>query len=87
MKSTIVDLWNGEIAPCEHCGSHDPRLNQLLGLREKHSAALRRDLTPEQKVDFQKYNDYSEDYLFRMMELAFCEGFSLGGKLAAEALL
>ena len=87
MKNTIIDLWNGNITPCEHCGFRDPRLNQLLQLREKHFAALRQVLTPEQNEDFQKYIDYSEDYLFRMQELAFSEGFSLGGRLAAEVLL
>ena len=87
MNNTIIDLWNGNIAPCEHCGSHDPQANQLLRLRERHDGALRRGLTPDQLEVFEKYMDCSEDYLFRMMELAFCEGFSLGGKLAAEALL
>ena len=23
---TIKDLWNGNIAPCEHCGSHNPEI-------------------------------------------------------------
>ena len=34
----------------------------------------------------QKYIDASDEYLMRMLELAFYEGFSLGVKLSMEAL-
>ena len=26
---TIIDLWNGNIAPCEHCGAQDSAVNHL----------------------------------------------------------
>lgn len=84
---TIMDLWNGNIAPCEHCGAHDEDANQLIGLMERNRERLCADLTEAQKETFQKYIDCSEEYLLRMLELAFCEGFSLGGKLIAEILL
>ena len=32
MKDTIIDLWYGNIAPCEHCGSHDPKASKLIHL-------------------------------------------------------
>ena len=84
---TIIDLWNGNIAPCEHCGSHDPQLNQLLLLMERHDTDLRKNLTPLQQEVFQKYIDCSEEYLLRMLELAFSDGFCLGSKLVVESLL
>lgn len=86
MNCTISDLWNGNIAPCEHCGAHDADANRLVGSMEHSREALWEGLTAAQKELFQKYIDCSEDYLLRMLELAFCEGFSLGSKLITEAL-
>lgn len=87
MKNAIIDLWNGNIAPYEHCGSHDPELNHLICLMERHHDALCEYLPASQKDIFQKYIDCSEEYQLRVLELAFCEGFCLGGKLITEALL
>lgn len=86
MKHTIEDLWNGNIAPCEHCGSHDPAINELVCLMERHSGTLQGQLGGQQWEIFEKYRDASDEYLLRLMERAFCEGFCLGAKLAAEAL-
>lgn len=84
---TIIDLWNGNIAPCEHCGAHDVDANRLISLMEQNREILRESLTEAQKEWFQKYIDCSEDYLLHMMELAFFDGFTLGGRLAAEVLM
>lgn len=86
MAQTISDLWNGSIAPCAHCGCNDPEANHLLRLIERNREALRKELPARQADLFQKYIDCSEEYLLRMLELAFCEGFCLGSKLAAESL-
>lgn len=83
---TITDLWNGNIAPCEHCGSHDAEVNHLIGLMEQNRDNLCEGLTELQKETFQKYIGCSEEYLLRMLELAFCDGFCLGSKLTAESL-
>jgi len=87
MTQTIADLWNGNIAPCEHCGAHNPAINNLLGLMERNRENLSNGLTEAQMEVFQKYIDTSDEYLLRMLELAFYDGFSLGGKLIAEVLL
>ena len=83
---TISELWNGNIVPCEHCGSRDAQANHLIYLIQKNHDALCGNLSEDQKEAFQKYIDCSEEYLLRMMELAFCDGFCLGSKLAAESL-
>lgn len=87
MAQTIVDLWNGNITPCERCGAHDNEVNELIDLMERNRLDLNQGLTEAQKESFQKYIDCSDEYLLRMLELAFCDGFCLGGKLVAEALL
>ena len=84
---TIIDLWNGNIAPCEHCGSHDPVINKLLIIIERNREKLSCGLTEEQMETFQKYMECSDEYLLRMMELAFCDGFCLGGRLVMETWL
>ena len=87
MQQTIIDLWNGNIAPCEHCGSHDPVINKLMSLMERNREKLSNGLTEAQMEIFQKYVDCSDEYLLRMLELAFCDGFCLGSRLAIESIL
>ena len=84
---TIIDLWNGNIAPCEHCGSHDPVINNLIGLIERNREKLSSGLTEAQMETLQKYVECSDEYLLRMLELAFCDGFCLDSKLVMETLL
>ena len=87
MKDTIIEIWNGNIAPWEHCGAHDPTANELIGLMAQNREKLCQGLTEAQMGLYQKYIDCSEEYLLRMQELAFSEGFCLGSKLAMESLL
>ena len=84
MTHTIEDLWNGNIAPVEHCGADDPLANELM---ERNREKLSGGLSERQKEIFQKYMDCSEEFLLRMQELAFCDGFSFGAKLIVGALL
>ncbi|MBQ9149161.1 MAG: hypothetical protein IJX69_06310 [Oscillospiraceae bacterium] len=83
---TIIDLWNGNIAPCEVCGSNDTEINDLLGLMKRNRESLCDTLTAPQKDAFQKYMDCTEEYLLRMLELAFRDGFCLASRLLTESL-
>ena len=85
MTPTINELWNGNISPAEHCGDNDLLISELHSLMEKNRKNLSSGLSVSQMEIFQKYMDCSEEYLFRMLELAFCDGFCLGTKLVAEA--
>ena len=86
MMQTIIDLWRGDIAPCEHCGARDAQANELIGLMERNREELCKGLTAAQADVFQKYMDCTEEYWLRLIELAFCDGFCLGSRLATEAL-
>ena len=86
MSQTIVQLWYGNIGPGEHCGAHDTQAKKLICLMERNRDKLNGGLTEAQKELFQKYIDCADKYLVHMMELAFCEGFSLASRLTAEAL-
>ena len=86
MSQTISDLWYGNLAPCDSCGAHDPEAKHLIHLMNQNREKLSAEFTAGQKEVFQKYLDCSDEYLIRMMELAFCEGFCLASKLAAESI-
>ena len=83
---TIIDLWNGNIAPCEHCGAHDAEAKHLFGLMERNRETLREGMTAAQIEIFQKYIDCSEEYLLRMLEVAFSDGFCLGGQIVMDII-
>ena len=87
MSQTINDLWYGRIAPSERCGARDPVIYDLYRLMNRNSENLRKELSEAQTEAFQKYVDCYNEYLLRMLELAFQEGFALGSKLTAEALV
>ena len=87
MSQTMKDLWSGNIAPCEHCGAHDATVNELISLMERNRTQLGEGLTAAQMDLFQKYIECADEYLLHMLELAFCDGFCLGGRLIMETLL
>lgn len=86
MAGTIEKLWNGEIAPCEKCGSQDPEINDLLVLMRKNKETIYKELSPQQQKILEKYIDCSDEYVLRITEQAFCEGFCLASKLLTESL-
>lgn len=77
MSSAISELWEGIIEPKRPAQIKDTKLKHTLYLTEKESEA--------QKEAFERYCDYKEDYSLLLCEQAFCDGFSLGMRLAAEA--
>ena len=87
MQQTILELWRGKITPMEHCGEEDREAKQMLELMVKNQEELRQSLTLSQAEILHRYTACADDYLLQMVELAFCQGFSLGAKLTAEALL
>lgn len=86
MKPTIEDLWNGNIAAVRNCGVGDPEIENLVMLIERHREQLNKELGLRQKGIFEKYVDRIDEYVCLISKCAFCDGFSLAGKLITEAL-
>lgn len=84
MNQEISDLWNGNLAPCEHCGAQDQTANNLYSRVQRCREEMTAGLTGEQRGILEQYAQVWEDYLLRMMELAFRDGFITGSRLAAE---
>ena len=87
MPQIISDLWNENIAPVERCGAHDTTAIRLLSMMERTGESLCKDLPDVRKAAFHKYAQCAEDYMLRMMELAFSEGFRLGTRMMMESFL
>lgn len=85
MKETIENLWNGNIAPGEICGAGNPDIEHLVMLLERNKENLDKELGEQQKEILKKYIDCTDEYIYRITELAFCDGFCLASRLWAEA--
>lgn len=85
MPHIIEELWNGNIAPCDNCGAGDPDINLLVVYIERHKNALLQNLGTRQKALLEKYSDCWDEYLSRMSEEAFKDGFCLATALFTEA--
>jgi len=86
MKQTIEDLWSGNLAPGPNCGVGVSEMEQLSILLDRNREALQKNLNPEQKELLKKYTDCEDDFSCLYAKQAFCDGFSLGSRLMAEAL-
>lgn len=86
MKTTIEELWNGNIMPSRDCGENDPEIQELAELMVRNRELLDKNLGASQQEIFQKYIDCTEEYWCRITAQAFSDGFSLAGKLLTEAL-
>lgn len=87
MTNTIVRLWRGDLEPVSSSGTNDPELKELERLLQRNGERLEEYLDEKGKALFEKYFDCVEEYISVLCEQAFCNGFCLGTKLAAEALL
>lgn len=79
-------LWNGNIAPCETCGSKDPEVQELEQLINRNKAALVPLMNVKQKEVLESYIACQEEYTYHMMVHAYQDGFSLACRLLMDAL-
>ena len=85
MKSTISDLWNGNLAPSQHSRNHNPELQHLEQLLIRHRSELNATLPAPAQATLSCYYKCVTEYTALLTERAFCDGFSLGLKLLSEA--
>lgn len=86
MSHTILELWCGNIVPCESRGTDDAEIKHLSDLMTRNRETLCEALSSFQLEIHQKYVECLEEYQMRMREQAFHDGFCLGCKLISEAL-
>lgn len=85
-RKFIQDLYDGNIAPCEHPVSKDSERHRMTGQAAEKAETLRSGLTPEQqKLLDELLSD--RGYLDALIEQdGFVMGFRLGGQLMLAIL-
>lgn len=84
MKTTLFDLWNGNLCPAEEFTKGVPEIKELEKLLEANAQKLLTSLSKEQKERFEIYNKCIEEYWGYTNEEAFYYGFGLAVKLIIE---
>lgn len=87
MTKTIAQLWNGELGPGRYFGVGDPQMKQQWHLVCGDLKKIELALGEDQGALLEKFSTTLDRYLLISSEQAFCDGFCVGTKLAAEALV
>ena len=85
--TTLENLYNGNINPCESERLfNNPKYKKLIELTTKSQEELSATLTEEQKKLFDNYIMNSEELSVIINEKIFKEGFSLAVKIMIESI-
>lgn len=87
MSKIIAELWRGNIDPVSCSGVGNEEIKYLTKIKVKNHENLENILDDDAKVLFDKYIESSNEYVSALLEEAFCDGFGLGTKITAEALM
>lgn len=87
MTKTISQLWSGKLDPVTRLGMNNIEIDKMEKLMSDNYAKLKTKLNDETKENLEKYVDCVNDYVLLISEQSFCDGFCLGSKISAEALV
>lgn len=87
MSQTIRQLWNGSLAPGRYSGADNPEIKSVLEALEGCFLDLKRSLDEETVLLLESYRSSVNEYVALCSEQAFCDGYAMGTKITAEALL
>lgn len=87
MTKTISQLWSGNLDPVTRLGMNNIEIDKMEKLMSDNYAKLKTKLNDETKENLEKYVDCVNDYVLLISEQSFCDGFCLGSKISAEALV
>ena len=86
MKKTLIDLWNGNICPCDGSSQQDEEDKMLLTLIVKYQDQVLEHLDEQGKESLEKLIFSIDESWSKSCDNAFIQGFSLATKLIIEAL-
>lgn len=87
MAKTISQLWYGNLAPTDQFCVRNPQIKQLEILIQRNLDKFEKTLSGHQQELFSRYSGNMTEHELLSNEQAFCDGFCLGAKIVAEALL
>ena len=87
MKQILSDLWSGNIRPYEELGVDNREMTEAARVMSEKYHKLLTSPNEEQQHILEQYYECVSRYIIVNLETAFSDGFSLGVKLSAAALL
>ena len=86
MKSTLEELWHGNISPETDSRTNTPEMKRLMEYMARHHDALMTTMTDEQKDIFERFDDCWSEYASMAEKSIFVYAFRLGANIAIDIL-
>lgn len=87
MSKTIEQIWGGNLDPIEFLWKSNNGLKQMEHALFRRLESLEKTLDSKQLGIYEKCVDDINQYIFETSKKSFCEGFSIGTRITAEAML
>ena len=86
MRSTLEELWHGNISPETDSRTNTPEMKRLMEYMARHHDNLITTMTDEQKDIFEQFNDCWSEYASLAEKSIFVYAFRLGANIAIDIL-
>ena len=86
MKSTLEDLWHGNVSPQEDSRNNTPEMKKLMEYMARHHDDLLKSMTNEQKDIFERFDDCWSEYASLAEEAILVYAFRLGASMMLDIL-
>ena len=86
MRSTLEELWHGNISPEIDSRTNTPEMKRLMEYMARHHDTLITTMTDEQKDIFERFDDCWSEYASLAEKSIFVYAFRLGARIAIEVL-
>ena len=86
MKSTLEELWRGNVNPQEDSRNNTPEMKKLMEYMARHHDNLVKVLTEEQRDIFERFDDCWSEYVSLAEEAIFVYAFRLGAQMMLDIL-
>ena len=86
MKSTLEELWRGNVNPQEDSRNNTPEIKKLMEYMARHHDNLLKVLTEEQCDIFERLDDCWSEYASLAEEAILVYAFRLGAQMMLDIL-
>ncbi len=87
MTKTIEKLWFGDLAPIDDFGKNNQEIKRMERLMSDRLELIQEVLKEKHNDLYNEFYNILYDYILESTKQSFCEGFSFGTKLTAEAFI
>ena len=86
MRSTLEELWYGNICPETDSRTNTPEMKRLMEYMARHHDNLLNSMTDEQKDIFERFDDCWSEYAGLAEKSIFVYALRLGANIAIDIL-